>query len=645
MDITSSLNHPHPAPQHRRRATHGRSSSFSSGLLSLLSPTSLVASASAPPGSPTPWTPGSASSFGSQLGSSALASPSSPSLGSFSIKRGVWVGLGIPDSPGTGAGIAAGPSEPVEEEEIDPDEPLPSFEVQPAMLGVDLSLMPGESRSYTYSIMLPENLPPTFKGKCLKFSYELVIGTCRAASSSPSASVGSAPRSANSVSRIMKVPIRVYNHVVVGRTPRPYDLLWPVSKRIGPSLAESQGKVVEEAGGRTKDLGKSYPPSPITSAKGVGETFDDLQDYAQRLLTSFPDPSASGVRIKLPAESISPVVPNENWTGGGLSGVGWNAEEEGRRLERERERVEEGALTGCREAVEILTRNPKKASYDVNKDGVKVAVLTFTKAAYRLGETVLGVVELNERISTARVLQLSAILEAHESLPSSISGPSTSRQLRRVHAEHHSSFTTCTLRTTFALDIPSDASPAFQVRVGSPQPGAPPTTLGGLEWKVRLCLLVAVTTESAQPGTEGVRIKHMRRDGPRGEWGSSWRAPSGIAPMEKPTHVQPVSQETQNIRQSWAAFFASSIIGTSMESAFHDGDEGDEQDVDGHDEDEGVYDGVKPDRAGGVGVGVNFGGGEEGWRDVKLETVECEVPIKLWPGNTAFKAVDVVFDV
>lgn len=57
------------------------------------------------------------------------------------------MGLGIPDTPGTGAGIAAGPSEPVEEEEIDPDEPLPSFEVQPAMLGVDLSLMPGESRS------------------------------------------------------------------------------------------------------------------------------------------------------------------------------------------------------------------------------------------------------------------------------------------------------------------------------------------------------------------------------------------------------------------------------------------------------------------------------------------------------------------
>lgn len=45
-------------------------------------------------------------------------------------------------------------------------------------------------------------------------------------------------------------------------------------------------------------------------------------------------------------------------------------------------------------------------SYDVNKDGVKVAVLTFTKSAYRLGETVLGVVELNERQGRSRVLSV-----------------------------------------------------------------------------------------------------------------------------------------------------------------------------------------------------------------------------------------------
>ena len=117
--------------------------------------------------------------------------------------------------------------------------------------------------------------------------------------------------------------------------------------------------------------------------------------------------------------------------------------------------------------------------------------------------------------------------------------------------------------------------------------------------------------------------------------------------MEKPTKVALSAEERkQNNRQTWAEFFTSSILGPNSERAFLDGDL-EEKDWDGDTRDtrdEGVFDGVKPDRAGGVGVGVNFGGGEDGWRDVKLETVECEVPIKLWPGNTAFKAVDVVFD-
>src|ERR1700683_428007 len=55
-------------------------------------------------------------------------------------------------------------------------------------------------------------------------------------------------------------------------------------------------------------------------------------------------------------------------------------------------------------------------SYDVNKDGVKVAVLTFTKSAYRLGETVLGVVELNKRTSRARVLSVRLSLIANKIL-------------------------------------------------------------------------------------------------------------------------------------------------------------------------------------------------------------------------------------
>ena len=89
----------------------------------------------------------SASSSGSGLGSGRLASPS-PSLGGFPSNKGPGLGLGIPGSPGvTSAVVGMVDTSRGVDEEIDPDTPLPTFEVQPAMLAVDLSLMPGESRS------------------------------------------------------------------------------------------------------------------------------------------------------------------------------------------------------------------------------------------------------------------------------------------------------------------------------------------------------------------------------------------------------------------------------------------------------------------------------------------------------------------
>lgn len=298
---------------------------------------------------------------------------------------------------------------------------------------------------------------------------------------------------------------------------------------------------------------------------------------------------------------------------------------------------------------------------------MKVAVLTFSKSAFRLGETVSGIVELNERMGHARVLQvgstcasietktshciqLCAILEAHETLPISVAPPSSARSLKRTYAEHYSLFTVNTLRTTFALDIPSDASPAFQINIDDVEScpqirfASTPVSLGGLEWKVRLCLLVAIASETSDPGTEGVRFRSLERDGLRGEWGSSWRASKSLAPLEKPR----LGNEKVKLR-SWAQLLYDSVWNTVSTIGMEDGrnqhHDGNESDVESRMGDERSYDGIKPDLAGGVGVGVNFAGGEKGWREVKLETVECEVPIKVWPGNTAFRALDVAFDV
>jgi len=200
----------------------------------------------------------------------------------------------------------------------------------------------------------------------------------------------------------------------------------------------------------------------------------------------------------------------------------------------------------------------------------------------------------------------------------SLASCSNTRQLRRTHAEHHSSLVSSTLRTIFALDIPPDASPAFQIDVqGEPGYLEPPIPVGpgGLEWKVRLCLLVAVGSDQSRRGTSGVRLKTLVPDGPSGEWGITWRGAPSIAPLEQINGATTI--DTPNGLRSWASYLASPFTGAGSER-YRDGDGLDEED----------------ERE-----------AEEEWSTVKVETVECEVPIKVWPGNTAFKASDVVFNV
>ncbi|EIN13130.1 Rgp1-domain-containing protein [Punctularia strigosozonata HHB-11173 SS5] len=571
------------------------------------------------------------------LSPAALLSPGSSSSSPGGHRRAASSVAAANGHGGLGLGIAVNGAAGDREEEVDPDEPLPTLEVQPAPLAVDLALSPGESRTYTYSLVLPDNLPPTFRGRALQFSYQLVVGTCRAGAGSGSSSASS--------SRVMKVPIRVYNHISVNRAPRPYDLLWPVAKRkagpTAPTVTEG-ALAASSSGSATTSL-----PGMFLSLEFIIVVVVDL--IAGAYLKGFGYPLDDRER-----ESLGAVREYARGLGVGVGvgvGVGSAA---GLLVERDHE--DEGALTGCREAVEILTRNPRKVSYDVNKDGVKVAVLTFPKSAYRLGETVLGVVELNRRGGRARVLKLSATLEAHESLPGEIAGPvaTSAKHARRVHAEHHASFVKAALRTTFALDIPSDAAPAFGVEVGEIAGGGGEGGAGGggagegkgkgkggLEWRVRLYLLVAVAEE-------GAKVKGLRADGEGGEWGSSWKATEGMAPMQKrpppppPPPPPPMPSSSPGKTQegagagagavrSWGAW-AASWLGVSDEVGYHDGDEEieDAYPAEGRDEKE---------------AGVDLGEGEEGWEEVRVETVECEVPVGVWPGNTAYKAVDVVFDV
>ncbi|KAG8745444.1 hypothetical protein FRC10_007987 [Ceratobasidium sp. 414] len=488
---------------------------------------------------------------------SALLSPFGEDLPNEGPGKDILASGGTVSGPAAADGM--GPSATIEEGVY------PVLETQPSVLAVDLALQPGETRSYIYTISLPTALPPSFRGKYFRLTYHLVVGTTRP----------DTHPDAGQIRRVIRVPIRMYNHVAVGQVPRPYDLMWPLARRRegamlvgGVEEGKSRG-LKEERGNPLVHL----PTNSTPSNKGK-ITRRELEAYAKRLLAANPGALSNGM------SKLQLQLPN---------GPATNTYED-----------DEGADMSCRDAVEVVTRHSKKVSFDIAKDGQTVAVVTFVKAAYRLGETVLGAIEFNDTSLEGRVLKYSATLESTESLALHTPAPQT-----RKHAEHHAALALGTQRAAFSLDIPSDGAPSFALVLkpseltgkglpnghGALQNGLAArgiksigTVEGGLRWRIRMALVVCMSS----------RARHVVRDGPGNEWGDAWRATRELAPLG------PVSDLNASAAggESWGAFFGR---WTGEEGA------------------EGAPE------------------GEEKWTKLKLETLECELPITVFPGSTAYQ--------
>lgn len=267
-------------------------------------------------------------------------------------------------------------------------------------------------------------------------------------------------------------------------------------------------------------------------------------------------------------------------------------------------------------------------SYDIEKDGKTVAVITFVKAMYRLGETLLGAIEFNDPQMEGRVLkvcpglywiafsslihvgaQYSVTLESTESLALHTPAPQT-----RKHAEHHAALAIGAQRAAFSLDIPSDGTPSFSLTATetSSLPNGTASSLngrwapnghmpthngngiiksktaleGGLQWRVRVALVVCMSS----------RARHVVRDGLGNEWGEAWRA-GELAPVGPASSKSAVASGGGG----WGSFF----VGWTGEDESIEGEE-------------------KQDE-------------EEKWVKLNLETLECELPITVFPGSTAYQ--------
>ncbi|GAA5906895.1 uncharacterized protein JCM6883_005721 [Sporobolomyces salmoneus] len=526
------------------------------------------------------------------------------------------------------------------------DKTVPIFSCPASILGVDLVLKPGESKSFSFSIRLPADLPPSFRGKAIKFNYQLVVGSNRVSlSTNPEM-----PSGKGSISRMMRVPLRIYNHVgVTGARPF-YDLTNPViyqRDEANISAIDDDSKITPA---RRK---------PLKSNVGRPE----FESFASNLLSSiavspelssaqkpFPHLSASigGRSTPRSIMDVRPEMrPEMSSHRGGPEAFGIDLDE----------------ANGCKAAVEIVSRNSQKVSYDINKDGYLVAQLTLVKSAYRLGETVNGSVMINS--GEGRVLRVSARLETHELVETSISAktaPQTRQLTRRLHSEHHEA-TLDSARLGFALAIPSGATPDFG------------TSGVKLQWSVRLSFLVIPPSPDAPlPGSTNPNLTPRRTAAPpppqtpNGRPGNHGRsksfaygfepavpltlppapsiAPSGAAhlmPIVSTTPPSPFEPHKPAQYTSYRAvpdlgfvpvLFSSSLpepppspgpLQKTAAGAMH-----------------------RPN-APSMSLSVSqrgdpLGGGRTVLVPAKVETVECSIPIKVYPGNTPFKPTVTVFE-
>jgi len=334
---------------------------------------------------------------------------------------------------------------------------VPLLSTPQSILCVDLRLAPGESRSYSYKFKIPTGLPPSHKGRSIKVQYNLRIGVQRSGKLNEQQNM-----------KFIEVPFRVLGSVsndgeILGHNlMSPYIMLRDNSKT---SLLPSQSDI-------TSFL--SSTPDPSTEPSG---TLNDFLTYTELLLSQ--DPST--------APLASPTSPSARRSSTGPT-----------TSKAMRERISHAILRSNTAAPDTTGPTQSSNRFTIARSGTHIGVLTLLRPAYRLGETVLGSINLTPPPSTPqqKVFILTISLESSERVDTSLALRSAN-SIARVTKKIHASATECALfarEIGFALEIPLAATPTFET-----------TGVRG-NWRVRVEFVTAVGAVGDKGlgiGTEG----------------------------------------------------------------------------------------------------------------------------------------------
>ncbi|ATZ53411.1 hypothetical protein BCIN_09g02650 [Botrytis cinerea B05.10] len=312
---------------------------------------------------------------------------------------------------------------------------IPLLSTPQSILFVDLKLAPGESRSYKYSFKLPRGLPPSHRGKAIKISYKLVIGTQRPG--------GAKEQQVKSV----EIPFRLLGSVNSHGELLGHDLMLPYI------LLRDQARIQTINTQSQESLSSSLKKLSVRTHKTQkpNSNLGEFLAYVDELITKPRRNSSFGL--------LSPTEP-----------IG----------SRRQSIIEEPAT--AKEAIDmailrsnIATESQQSANrFEIARGGKRVAVVMLARPAYRLGETITAAIEFTD--AGIPCYAIHCALETSEKVDHSIalrSEASIFRVTRRVHVSHSES-TLFARRIVFSPTIPVAATPEFI------------TSGVSLDWRIRI---------------------------------------------------------------------------------------------------------------------------------------------------------------
>ena len=313
---------------------------------------------------------------------------------------------------------------------------IPLLSTPQSILFVDLRLTPGESRTYKYSFKLPRGLPPTHRGKAIKISYKLVIGTQRPG--------GAREQQVKSV----EIPFRVLGSVNSHGELLGHDLMSPYI------ILRDQAKVQSIVTSSNESLRAPKKLEVKTSFKAKeanASSLGDFLSYVDELL----------------------IKPRQN------SNFALRSPTDAPRS-RSMSVVEEPAT--AKEAIDMAILRSNTATeyqqsanrFEIARSGKRVAVVMLARPAYRLGETITAAIDFAD--AEIPCYAIHATLESSEKVDHSIalrSEASILRVTRKVHAAHSES-TLFARRVVFSPAVPISATPEFI------------TSGVSLDWRIRI---------------------------------------------------------------------------------------------------------------------------------------------------------------